>query len=391
MSATVTVPINPAVLRWARESLGISEGDAAAYINRDLSVIIDWEGGVEQPPLGPMRELAELYRRPLAAFLLPSVPRNPPTPADYRVMAGGNRYELSRKTRAALNRAYDLRAAAASLERGEPPYAAAALLDDRLTAPAVAAAAVRHELGVSIDRQRHWHSTNQALNAWRRALELQGVLVFVMSLPIAEVRAFSLSGRGGPPAIVLNSGDTDTGRVFSLFHEYGHVLMGTGGICLPHEGPRRLDLAARELYCNQFSGALLVPGEAIVAMPEARALGGSTGMPSDAEIAAVAAKFRVSKQVLWYRLRDTEIITRQRFAAKWAAWGHWAPSPRRRQSGGLPPRIRVLNQRGVRFTSLVLDAHSDQVITTNEALDYLGARLTDLSDVEAEARRRAVG
>jgi hypothetical protein len=50
----------------------------------------------------------------------------------------------------------------------------------------------------------------------------------------------------------------------------------------------------------------------------------------------------------------------------------------------------VLAGRGARFTGLVLAANSERVLTTNEALDYLGIRLDDLEGVEAELRRRTV-
>ncbi len=140
---------------------------------------------------------------------------------------------------------------------------------------------------------------------------------------------------------------------------------------MPSAGPTRLSLAGREHYCNQFAGAVLVPGDALAAMPEARALGEAATTPSDRDIAPVAAMFRVSKQVLWYRLRDTDLITTQRFAAKWAAWAHQSPPPKSKGGSRQPPGKRVLNQKGLSFTGLVLDARGERLITTNEALDYL--------------------
>ena len=64
------------------------------------------------------------------------------------------------------------------------------------------------------------------------------------------------------------------------------------------------------------------PWTGLAAMPEARALGEAATTLSDRNLAAVAVTFRVSKRVLLYRLRDTDLITTQRFVAKWAAWAH---------------------------------------------------------------------
>jgi Zn-dependent peptidase ImmA (M78 family) len=387
--AAVTVPVNPAVLAWARESLGISTEEAAARIKQGEDVIHAWESGTSQPTLGPLRDLAILYRRPIATFLLPAVPKSPPRPADRRVAAGKERGPLSRKTLEALERAFQYRAIAAELESEPSQVVSPAVLNAALTSPYEAAVVARADLGITTERQFAWKNNRQALNAWRDVLEKRGVLVFAMTMPPTEVRGLSISGPDGPPAIVLSSGDSDTAKMFSLFHEYGHVLMGASGICLPYEGPQRQSLSEVELYSNRFSGALLVPGDALAVMPGVQALGSSATMPLDGDIEAVADKFRVSKQVLWYRLRDLEIISRQRFAAKWASWRHWKPPKGR----GRTPRvgIRVLNRRGLRFTGLVFDARTEAAITTNDALAYLAIQLSDLDEVEAELRRRANG
>jgi Zn-dependent peptidase ImmA (M78 family)/transcriptional regulator with XRE-family HTH domain len=388
---SVTVPINPEVLRWARESVEISVGEAAARIKEEESVILAWEAGTSQPTIGPLRELSEFYRRPLAAFLLAKLPKDPPAPADFRVMKGGSQHFLSRDTRHALNRAFELRAIAADLERQESGRATsgAKVLDDRKTPFAEAAAAVRKDLGIGFEEQRSWkRSPNRALNAWRRALERRGVLVFAMTMPIKEVRGFSISGSGGPPVIVLNSGDTEHGRIFTLMHEYAHVLMGTGGICLPSTAPERHSLEGRELYCNRFAGAVLVPEDLLRAMPEALKLGTSEIIPTDNAIATVSNVFGVSKQVFWYRMRDTGLISKQRFAAKWPLWRQHKPKKRAKRTGGPPASVRVLSSRGLRFTGLVLEANNESLLSTNETLDYLAIQLKDLESVEQEARHR---
>lgn len=389
---SVQVPVNPQVLRWARESVSISLEEAAARLKVEVNLIRAWESGDGLPSLGPLRELAYFYRRPIAAFLLREVPKDHPAPADYRVTRNGNRYALTRKTRYALNVAFERRTLAAELARTEDEthVDGRRVLDDARTPFDVAAREVRQALSIGIGTQRSWKNPNQALNAWRRALEGRGVLVFAMTMPKDEVRGFSISGAGGPPVIVLNTGDTEAGRIFTLFHEYGHVLMGTGGICLPSTAPERHSLEGQELYCNRFAGALLVPAEALLAMPEAVGLGTSAEMPSDAVIGTVAGAFSVSKQVLWYRLRDVGMISKQRFAAKWPLWLRLRPRTRASRRGGPTAPVRVLSSRGVRFTNLVLDARVDQLLSTNETLDHLGITLDDLDEVETAARQRAV-
>jgi Zn-dependent peptidase ImmA (M78 family) len=386
---SVVVPVNPDVLLWARTSVGVSRFEAAAKIGVEPEVLEGWETGQDKPTIGPLRELADLYRRPLAAFLLPRRPKDPPAPADFRVMKGGSQQLLSADTRYAINRAFELRALAASLEA--PVANPSAIVEgglSRRTPPAKAAVEERERLGISFDEQRAWKNTNQALNRWRRALERRGVLVFTLRMPLKEVRGFSISGPGGPPVIVLNPADTEAGRIFTLIHEYGHVLLGTGGICLPSTWPFRA--SAAELYCNRFAGALLVPLEDLRSQQDIMAFGTSSAIPDERAVAAAAAVFSVSKQVLWYRLRDTGVISKGRFAAKWPLWSSQKPKKKAKQKGGPTTPIRVLAARGMRFTGLVLAANNERTLTTNEALDYLGIRLDDLEAVEHELRRRSV-
>jgi Zn-dependent peptidase ImmA (M78 family)/transcriptional regulator with XRE-family HTH domain len=387
----VTVRVNPRVLFWARDSLGISREEAAAKIKADVSVIVGWETGAELPTLGPLRDLSQLYRRPLAAFLLPQVPTNPKKPVDLRAAPGATREDLSRKTKLALDRAFGLRRIAGDLEELEPGAPRTReVLDSATTSPEAAASAARARLGITIEQQLAWKTKHDAYQTWRSAMERRaGVLVFAMSMPMDEVRAFSISDKDGPPAIVLNSGDANAGKTFSLFHEFGHVLMGTGGICLPNEGPFRRTVPAVEGYCNQFSGAFLVPNRTLRALPEAIALAASPTMPSDDDLEAIADRFHVSKQVLWYRLRDVGLIDINRFAAKWTAWRR-QPAPKRFIR---TPRVgpKTLNRRGVRFTGLVFGARADENITTNDVLSYLEIHAGDLDEVESELRRRSVG
>jgi Zn-dependent peptidase ImmA (M78 family) len=383
----VAVPVNNVVLHWARTSLGIDLAEAAARVDLSEEEVAAWEEGAHHPPLGPLRELARLYRRPLATFLLPEVPKSPRRPADLRAAPGVSAGVLSKKVVLAMDRAFHLRAIAWELDQGEPDLGPP--VDSIHMSPWDAAVRERQHLSIDVDRQFGWKTSRQAFETWRRALESRGALVFTASMSPKEVRAFSISGGDGPPAIVLGSADSDTAKCFSLFHELAHVLMGSGGICLPHEGPSRRALPTVEVWCNRFAGAVLVPSDSLRSLPAAVALSKEPAMPSDAAIEAIAARYRVSKQVLWYRLRDLEMITMTRFAAKWAAWAGWTPPKGRGRTPPVGPR--TLNRRGTRFTRLVVDGLALERVTTNDVLEALSVRLGDLDAVEAELRRRTLG
>lgn len=67
--------VQPSVLRWARESAGLTVEAVAQKLDRAASDIESWEGGTSAPTYPQLEKLAyEVYKRPLAVFFFPSPP-----------------------------------------------------------------------------------------------------------------------------------------------------------------------------------------------------------------------------------------------------------------------------------------------------------------------------
>ncbi len=247
------------------------------------------------------------------------------------------------------------------------------------------AAAQRAALGVSLDAQRKWGNPWTALRGWRTAIEQHGV--FTLQLPIAggEVKAFSLSGE--PPVIVLNQSDFVRSRVFSVMHEYAHVLLGSGAICIPGSGRKAMEQSPEvERFCNRFAGAILVPGPALRQNHLAQEIRHSTTVPDNATLERLAAHFHVSWAVVWYRLRHLGLIGQTMFSKKWEDWDSYPP-----RRPGRPARThgeRTLSTYGALLSTLVLSAADRSVITTADAAHYLTFPASRLGDVQAELSQR---
>lgn len=81
----------PAVLRWARTQANWSEEALASKLEtfwKDITpqVIRSWETGAEAPTPAHVRKLAELYKRPVAVFLLVVPPDEKALPPDRRTI-----------------------------------------------------------------------------------------------------------------------------------------------------------------------------------------------------------------------------------------------------------------------------------------------------------------
>lgn len=370
------VDANPAVLRWARETAGYSL-EAAGNRVSDPQTLEAWEAGKDRPTWKAVQRLAKLYKRPVAALLLAEPPPEPPPPPDFRRIPEANK-RLSPKTRFAIRTARWLAGTAARLERELDRPAPFNGPKVRLSnSPEQLAEQCREMLGISLDEQTQWQRPGEAFQHWRTAVEGQNVLVLQTSMPVEEVRGFSLF-EAQRAVIVLNQSDAVNARIFTLFHEYCHLLLSKPGICLPEEGSLA-ETQKIETFCNRFAAALLIPRDDI-----AMRLG--VERPLESKIAALASRYRVSRAVVLGRMRSLDAITDQVYRQIRARLEGKAPTPRRPGGGARAPAARVLGEKGRAFVSLVVDALDRELITANDASAYLGIKLKHLDKAAARIK-----
>ncbi len=101
----VWVGVNPNVMEWARESIGLTIPEVSRRLNIGAGTVTEWETGDRKPTLITLRKLASLYKRPLAVFFLPDPPKEPPLPIDYRVLPEDKRRPLTKQALLAIRRA----------------------------------------------------------------------------------------------------------------------------------------------------------------------------------------------------------------------------------------------------------------------------------------------
>ena len=230
----VWVGVNPSVMKWARESIGLTIPEISRRLNIGESTVTDWETGDKKPTLNTLKKLASLYKRPLAVFFLPIPPQEPPLPTDYRVLPEDKRRPLTKQALLAIRRARYLQSVATELLEEEshgdilPSLEKVSFNDD----PELVAERERTKLGISAVDQQRFRSVYDAFGKWREVLENQRILVLQSRMSVEEARGFSLIDNL-IPVISVNISDSISARVFTLFHEYAHILTEIAGICTP--------------------------------------------------------------------------------------------------------------------------------------------------------------
>jgi Zn-dependent peptidase ImmA (M78 family) len=389
MGSSVYVPLNPELLTWARQSAGYDLQAAASRLGISDEKLAAIEAGEVQITYPQLRKAAEVYKRALAAFFMAAPPEIKQPPADFRMQQGIADRPLSPALNFELRKAWQHREDALELamQLGQEfvIFEASASLGQ---APDVVAKQVRSLLNISIEEQLKWRDSRVALNAWKNAVEALNVLVFEASrIPLEEMRGVSLWG-DPLPVILLNGGDSLTGRAFSLIHEFTHLLLRQGGICDLAPSDMDSQAARIEAFCNAVAGATLVPSEVLGKLLD----DGHTADWSIAELEELAAHFQVSKEVVLRRLlilgQTTERYyrrMRQEFIEEYRRLRQES-----RGDGGPSPAVMAVRNLGQPYVRLVLSAYYDNKIGLSTVSDYLGLKLKHLPRVESLIRRGGV-
>jgi Zn-dependent peptidase ImmA (M78 family)/DNA-binding XRE family transcriptional regulator len=387
--ATDLAPVTPEVLRWARESIGASLDDAAQRAGVSVERVQAWEAGEAEPTVAKLRTLAKLYQRPLAVFLLPEPPLTFDAMRDFRRLPGTTDHSWSRPLHKVFRRALDQQVIAAELieAEGEAPSSSvpAASLD---TTPEDAGGLARGALGVTLAQQFAWRRPEGALTGWVEAVESLGVLVLRTSdVASTEMRGFSVSS-GPLPAIVINALDFPRGQVFTLLHEFAHLMLREGGLCdllEPDARPSR----AIEVWCNAVAGATLMPARAFLD----NEVVGPAGVREwdDDVLVQLSGRWGVSQEAVVRRLvtlgrASLDFYLRKHVEYRDAYDDQRAQEQVRRRgaTSGPPPYRMTIRDRGKPYVRLVLDAYHRDALSPSSVSNLLSLKLKHLPALERE-------
>jgi Zn-dependent peptidase ImmA (M78 family)/DNA-binding XRE family transcriptional regulator len=386
---TDLAPVTPDVLRWARETVGVTLSDAATRAGVSEARILAWESGEEEPTVAKLRALAKLYQRPLSVFFLPRPPTTFDAMRDFRRLPGIADHAWSRPLHKVYRRALEQQTVAAELLEADNETPDASVPRATLDIPTEDAGTMaRRALGVSFGKQFAWLRPEESFAGWMEAVEATGVYVLRTSeVALEEMRGFSIS-TGPIPIIFVNALDFPRGQVFTLLHEFAHLMLREGGLCdllEPDSGQGR----QVEAWCNAVAAATLMPASAFLDNDVLRPPGVRTW--DDEVLSQLSARWGASREAVLRRLvtlhRATMAFYLQKRVEYQAAYAQHREEERlrRKQSRGGPPPYRMaVRDRGRPYVRLVLDAYQRDQITPSSVSNLLSLKLKHLTALEQE-------
>lgn len=382
MPTSRTIPINPDLLRWARQESGYELVRVAKRLNVKAEKVEAWEAGQKQPTIRQVENLARFLHRPLSTFFLQQRPQLTPLAAEYRrlpnVVPGHESPELRLGLRQMLARRENTLNLMGELGEPIPDFRLVASLRE---SPVGVGARLRHAANISVEEQLLWPSEWRAWAMWRTAIENLGVLVFQFSkVSLSEVRGVALL-RTPLPVVGINSKENPEGRCFTALHETVHLMLAAGheegpAIQDEHTGEQWDDI---ERFAEVAASHALVPEAVLVRQIESF----QVGVWDTTSIRRLARRFRITPLAMATRLRESGYLSWAAYRVWRREWDQYIASLPKRSGGFATPVSKALGRNGRPFTQLVLEALSANRLSPVSAARYLDLKFEHFEKLKA--------
>lgn len=358
----VRAPINGATLTWARSVMHLDPQEVARAAGIPRERVLAFESEEENPTLKQLEKIAKRLDR-TTAFFFTDPPESPDVPEapDFRGRGAGPLPPLLVRE---MRRAEQHRDALLDLQG--PPGRTARIEPITWETHPRRASELRMQLGVREEFMSTEIDRSRVLDFWRGRLEQHGYLVFqTTKISLKDFRGLSIH-HDSLPVVVLNGSDSNSGKVFTLFHEVAHLANRTSGLCSLVDG------VDEEAVANAFAACFLMPEEQVTAL-----LHVIDGTPE--ELAAeVAERFKVSRLAAGVRLRTLGVIDEDGLAAvRVQSDSIWEKHRKeQKKKGGGPPFWRVrYRDLGSAYIGAVARAVEDARVDWMDASYLLDARI----------------
>ena len=386
------------ILRWARETSGLSLRDAASKIGlreaRGVSPedrLKALEEGLATPTRPLLVKMAKQYRRPILTFYLSAPPRRGDRGQDFRTLPEDHS-EADEALLDALIRGLRARQSLVRVAMEDEEEAIPLEFVGSAT-PAMGVSDVlgdiRRTLDITLAEYRTTQTQNEAFDLLRSAVEELGVFVLLLgnlgshhtNISLDAFRGFALADPVAP-FIVINDQDSRAAWPFTLLHELAHIWLGQTGVSGggPHQGIER--------FCNDVASEFLLPTSELtrLTIPE----------PTNIEDAAdrignFASARKVSRSMVAYNLHRQEMISfanwrllHEHFRQRWFDEVERRRIQGREASGG--PDFYVVRRHRIGNALLEITARlmAGGALTTSKAGQVLGVQAKQVDPLIGE-------
>lgn len=306
----VDVTVSRDILEWVISSIRME--DISSAVTKRL---LQWYNGETIPTFNQVEETSRATGIPLGYFFLTTPPKEDLSLLEYRTI---DSLALQKPSRNLIDTIHSMEqiqdwAKEELTSAGMPPLDFVGSLRDNSQLH-IFVSKVRELLDLPVDWFVQSKKPDDSFRHIRMKVSETGVIVMMSgivgnnthrALSIDEFRAFAIVDEYAP-LIFINSNDSSNGRLFSLLHEFVHILMGENNFFNDRYSAHS-QVDTTETICNAVAAEILVPDNLFVTKwnEEIR--------QSDEEtaISTLAKFFKCGITVIARKALDHQYITKQ--------------------------------------------------------------------------------
>jgi Zn-dependent peptidase ImmA (M78 family) len=371
MNDNIHINVNHEVLVWARETLALNRAQTSESTGISPKRLVQLESGERQPRLDELKAFSKSYKRTIATLLLKKPPKEKPLPHDRRTVDSKELGHFHEKTIMAVRKARAL--AQSFIELREemgipfPKFNLSASIQDN---PQEIAQKVRQLL--HLNEIREIDNIRIALEAYIERIESLGTAVFQLSLTRDNVRGFAIVDDIIPIIGIKRGGEPPHSKIFTLFHELGHILLNEGAIS---------DLSLNptwelEKWCNAFAAEVLVPESELLQMriiQEYQTQGQKIWAKKD--LVDLANHFHVGPLAILRSLLENGLTTKAFYKEKHEKWNK-PQFGKAKNPEGRNLAKEAVQEKGRTYIGLAFKAYDQNRINLKDLSDFLGVKLS---------------
>lgn len=296
--------INSDIIKWAREQSGFEVDEVESKGN--FKNIRLWECGEDYPTYTQLKDLAELYRKPVVVFFFPEPPKMKNIAATCRTLPRDSYLSLSKDIIHMIDSARVMQLNLTELYEGINP-SKIKIMDFSFKKYNLTEISeeIRDLMNADLKIQKKISKPEEAFEYWRDCFYQLGIFVFKDAFKDDKVSGFCLFDKEFP-VIYINNSLSMNRQIFTLFHEIYHIISKTSGFdflddneLVSYSNTSNYEI---EINCNAFAGEFLVPNKDFEKELKSRDI-------NDSLIESLSRKYSVSREVIARKLLDKRKIS----------------------------------------------------------------------------------
>lgn len=377
--------INPEMLKWARESSGLSLEEVSRKMGfsvkeNEIPRLKKFENGEVYPTHKQLNNLAKIYHQPSLVFYLNDPPNNKNNSVDFRKQS----ISVSRRQNAlldALVRKIELKQEIVldlfenQNNVQELKFVGSA---NRNQVPKEIAQEIARTIGFNnLEKRNRKGGPEKLFKVLRSKIESVGIFVLIAGdlgsyhskLGTDVFRGFAIADSNAP-FIVINSNDAISARSFTLMHELAHIWLGKSGVSgIPSGDLPETENELVERYCNDVASEFLFPEEYM--NDSIQDLANLQGNQLIEVISTIAQDWSVSDSMVAYKLKRFGIIESQEYnkitQLYYTRWQKYKERLQKKSSGGPDRNIVIQHRMGDHLLRTVMNSIKSGRLTFSKA------------------------